>query len=57
MKGHQDEVNQEDDLDEWAVAKITADQLAKNAMSKYVDEGSPFIIPLKVKGNIWQLKK
>jgi hypothetical protein len=56
VKGHQDEVNQEDESDEWAVANITADRLAKNAMSTYDDEGSPFIEPLKVKGNIWQLK-
>ena len=32
------------------------DKMAKNEMTKYVNEGCPIIEPSPTKGNIWKLK-
>ena len=56
VKGHQDEHQHEDQLDEWALANISADKMAKREMKKYLEEGCPYIKPLKIDGDMWQLK-
>ena len=56
VKGHQDDHKNEEELDEWAVANILADKMAKREMKKYLKDGCPYIKPLKIEGNVWQLQ-
>jgi hypothetical protein len=56
VKGYQDDETNYTELDDWAKANIIVDKMAKNEMTKYVNEGCPIIEPLPTKGNIWKLK-